>query len=170
VRASGLRLNECLLRWSEVNWAAGQITKLGKGRRRVTVPLTPTIRAILEPLQGHHPEFVFTFVAGRTYSGRTKGRRYPLTYNGVSTIWRNIRRRAGVIGLRFHDFRHDFGTKLLRETGNLKLVQRALNHADIKTTARYYAHVLDADVAEAMERISNRKSRILSRTRRPKAG
>jgi hypothetical protein len=29
-------------------------------------------------------------------------------------------------------------------------VQRALNHSDLKTTARY-AHVLDADVAEAFE-------------------
>ena len=48
--------------------------------------------------------------------------------------------------LRFHDFRHDFGTKLLRATGNLKLVQRALNHANIKTTTRY-AHVLDDQVA-----------------------
>src|SRR5262249_55638184 len=48
--------------------------------------------------------------------------------------------------LRFHDFRHDFGTKLLRATGNLKLVQRALNHTNIKTTTRY-AHVLDDQVA-----------------------
>jgi hypothetical protein len=36
-----------------------------------------------------------------------------------------------------------------------------MNHADIKTTARYYAHVLDADIAEAMERVqeSRKKSR-----------
>ena len=34
-------------------------------------------------------------------------------------------KRAGVSGFRFHDFRHDFASKLLHETGNLKLVQRA---------------------------------------------
>jgi integrase len=167
-RASGFRLKECLLRWSEVNWAASQITKLGKGHKRITCPITPTIRAILEPLQGHHPEFVFTFVAMHNHSGRIKGRRYPLTYNGVSSMWQKLRRQAGVVGFRFHDFRHDFGTKLLRETGNLKLVQRALNHADIKTTARYYAHVLDADIAEAMERVQ--KSRKKSRRPNRKAG
>jgi site-specific recombinase XerD len=50
----------------------------------------------------------------------------------------------------------------LRETGNLKLVQRALNHADIATTTRY-AHVLDAEVAEAMEAVT--KSRKKSRSR-----
>ena len=43
--------------------------------------------------------------------------------------------------------------KLLRETGNLKLVQRALNHADLKSTLRY-AHVLDKDVAEALEQVT----------------
>jgi integrase len=61
-----------------------------------------------------------------------------------------MRAKAGVTDFRFHDYRHDFGTKLLRETGNLKLVQKALNHADIKSTLRY-AHVLDEDVASAIE-------------------
>jgi len=56
-----------------------------------------------------------------------------------------------VTDFRFHDFRHDFGSKLLRETSNLKLVQKAMGHADLKTTSRY-AHVLDEDVAAALER------------------
>ena len=85
--------------------------------------------------------------------------RYPLTYH------RRARRtgsgcasKAGVTDFRFHDFRHDLGTKLLRETGNLKLVQQALNHPDIKSTLRY-AHVLDAEVAEAMERVAKSRSK-----------
>ncbi len=154
VRASGLRRKECLLlRWSEVNWAGGQIVKLGKGGRRIATPLTPTIRAILETLQGHHPEFVFTYVAQHTKKGNVRGRRYPLTLGGLKSTWQQIRKRAGVTGFRFHDFRHDFATKILRRTGNLKLVQKALNHADIKTTTRY-AHVLNDDIAEAMEQVS----------------
>ena len=84
-----------------------------------------------------------------------KGERYPLTVSGVKTAWRRLRRRAGVQDFRFHDFRHDVGTKLLRETGNLKLVQRALNHADLKTTTRY-AHVLDGEVAVALNRLNNK--------------
>jgi integrase len=157
-RGSGLRLRECLLRWSEVDWSTRQIRKLGKGGKLVTVPITETIREILWPLQGHHPEHVFTFVADRTTSGRVKGRRYPLTYQGVRSAWWQIQKRSGVVGFRFHDFRHDFGTKLLRETGNLKLVQRALNHSDIKTTTRY-AHVLDTEVAEAMEAVAKLRKR-----------
>jgi integrase len=152
-RVSTLRLNECLLKWTEVDFPGRQIRKLGKGGRLVTVPITPTIRKILWPLQGHHPDFVFTFVADRTASGRIKGRRYPMTRGGAANAWHKLRKRAGVVGFRFHDFRHDVGTKLLRETGNLKLVQRALNHQDIKTTVRY-AHVLDDEVADALERVT----------------
>jgi integrase len=162
--ASGFRLRECVtLRWSEIDWTARQIRKPGKGGRLVTVPITTAIREILWPLRGHNFEFVFTYIAERTRDGRVQGQRYPLTYSGVKTAWRRLRKRAGVVGFRLHDYRHDLGTKLLRETGNLKLVQRALNHSDLKTTTRY-AHVLDDEVAEAMESIaaSRKASRMKS--------
>ncbi len=159
-QATGFRFNDCVtLRWSEVDWNARQIRKRGKGGKWITVPITPTIREILWPLQGNHPEFVFTYVAQQTRKGRTvKGKRYPLTRSGTKTRWRRQRTEAGVVDFRFHDFRHDLGTKLLRETGNLKLVQRTLNHSDLKTTTRY-AHVLDEDVAEGLERIAESRTK-----------
>ena len=49
-------------------------------------------------------------------------------------------------------------------TGNLKLVQKALNHKDIKTTMRY-AHVLDEEIAEGMERVAESRNRSRSRLR-----
>ncbi|HEX4159574.1 MAG TPA: tyrosine-type recombinase/integrase [Rhizomicrobium sp.] len=209
VHATGLRKEECVtLRWSEVNWQARQIVRLGKNDRRVTAPITDHVRAILESLMGHHAEFVFTYVAVRTvrtrgvgetlartgnrkdrgelYTAkrgqeeRIKGRRYPMTLSGVSTAWKRLRKRAGVKDFRLHDFRHDLATKVLRQTGNLKLVSRMLNHADLKTTMRY-AHVLDEDVAAAMESFHGKagaqapmqdhdtESRNKSRTRRLKA-
>jgi integrase len=161
VRASGLRQREALLRWTEVNWQARQIAKIGKGGKHVAVPITSTIAAIIEPLQGHHPEFVFTYAAQQTRGNRIRGRRYPLTLSGVRITWRRLREKAGVVGFRFHDFRHDLATKILRDTGNLKLVQKVLNHADLNTTLRY-AHVLDDEVAAALERVT--KSRKKSRT------
>ncbi|MGY4160235.1 MULTISPECIES: tyrosine-type recombinase/integrase [unclassified Bradyrhizobium] len=156
VRASGMRLKECVtLRWAEVDFGAKQIVRLGKGGRRVVFPITPAVREILFPLQGQHTEFVFTYVAvyGNKRLGRVRGQRYPLTYNGAKTAWQRLRALSGVADFRFHDFRHDFGTKLLRDSGNLKLVQKALNHRDIKSTLRY-AHVLDEDVAAAVERLA----------------
>ena len=159
VRATGMRQKECVtLRWREVNWGSKQIVKLGKGGKRITFPITDSVGAILWPLQGHHPEFVFTYIATRTRDGRVMGQHYPLTLSGVKTNWRRLRKAAGVADFRFHDFRHDFATKLLRRTRNLKLVQRALNHADLKTTGRY-AHVLDEEIAAAIEDVAQSREK-----------
>jgi integrase len=152
-----------------VNFGTRQIVRLGKGGRRVVFPITDSIREILFPLQRQHPEFVFTYVAvyGNKRLGIVRGQRYRLTLSGVKSRWQRMRTKAGVTDFRFHDYRHDFGTKLLRKTGNLKLVQKALNHADITSTLRY-AHVLDEDVASAIEDVA--KSRNKSRTTIRKAG
>jgi integrase len=166
-RATGQRLNECLLKWNEVDWGNGQIVKTGKDDNPIVIPITPTVREILWPLRGHHPVYVFTYIATRSRQGRRGGDRYPITYNGVKTMWRRLRKRAGVQGFRFHDFRHDFASKLLRETGNLKIVQRALNHANIQSTARY-AHVGDEELAAAIEGMH--ESRNKPRTTDRKAG
>jgi integrase len=161
--ASGLRLRQCVhLSWRDVHWDERQIVTPGKGGKTETVPITSTIREILWPLRGNHRERVFTYVAQRTRGGLVRGQRYPLTCSGLKAAWRRLRMRAEVTGFRFHDYRHDFGSKLLRETGNLKLVQRALNHANIKSTVRY-AHVLDSEVAEGMERVAE----LRKNTRKP---
>jgi integrase len=122
MRASGWRLNECLLKWSEVE--GKQIVKLGKGGKRVTVPITSEIADILRPLRGHDRDYVFTYVCERGEHGRVKGQRYPITYGGVQTYWRRLRKASGVSNFRVHDYRHDFATKLLRETRNLRLCRR----------------------------------------------
>jgi integrase len=69
------------------------------------------------------------------------------------------RKAAKLTDFRFHDIRHDVGTKLLRATGNLKLVQRALNHSDVQTTTRY-AHVLDEEVGAALDLIAKSRKQI----------
>ncbi|WP_412550021.1 tyrosine-type recombinase/integrase [Sinorhizobium americanum] len=158
---SGRRFKETLIRWSDVNMEAGEITTMGKGDLRVWTPITPSIRRILESCRGHHPEFVFTFVAQRSQHGRVAGQRYPITYGGALAQWNRDRARSRVKDFRLHDCRHDRATKLLRESRNLKLVQRVMNHANIATTAKY-AHVMDDEVAFALER--NAKSRNRPRT------
>jgi integrase len=155
---TGLRRAETLLRWSSVNWQAKTITTVGKGGRTVATPITSAVAAILEPLKGHHDEFVFTYVAKRTRGGQVRGNRYPITYEGSKTEWQRLRTRAGLQDFRFHDLRHTTATRLLRETKSLKLVQHALNHRDIATTARY-AHVLDSEVADALQRLAESRKK-----------
>lgn len=160
--ASGLRQAESLLHWRQVDLAARRIATVGKGGRPVFLPITSAMEAILASRIGHHPEYVFTYVAARTVkpgSGagagvpRQRGQRYPITPHGLKTHWRRRRSRAGVADFRWHDNRHDFATKLLRATENLKLVQRGLNHANVTTTVKY-AHVLDDELRAGMEAMS----------------
>ncbi|MEI5680635.1 MULTISPECIES: tyrosine-type recombinase/integrase [unclassified Mesorhizobium] len=176
-RATGLRLDECLLRWTEVDWETGWIVTVGKGGRTVKTAITSTVRAMLLPLRRHHPEWVFTYEAKRArkadagYKGdgdaRIRGQRYPVTYSGLKSQWKRIRKTAGVTDFRFHDFRHDLATKLLRATGNLKKVQKALSHADIKTTSRY-AHVLDEEVAADLEALQKKSTKSRKNSRNTK--
>lgn len=58
--------------------------------------------------------------------------------------------RAGVDHRRLiHSIRHHVGTDVLNETGDLRLVQRMLGHADIKSTL-VYAHVLDEGLRDVI--------------------
>jgi len=49
-----------------------------------------------------------------------------------------------------HSLRHTFATDLLRETKNLRLVQKALGHSNISTT-QIYTHIVDEELENAMK-------------------
>jgi Phage integrase family len=111
----------------------------------------------------HHPKYVFTYVAQGKKGGKRgtgndgvfeKGKRYPITLEALTTRWQRDRAKAAkvlplVATIRWHDLRHTFASRLLRKTRNPAWVQKAMGHADIKTTMRHYAHVLNDDVRAA---------------------
>jgi integrase len=66
-------------------------------------------------------------------------------------------KEAGIEGrLTPHALRHTAATKLLRRTGNPKLVQRYLGHSDVATTLRFYVDVFPEDLERAAEMLSER--------------
>lgn len=66
-------------------------------------------------------------------------------------------REAGIEGrLTPHALRHTAATKLLKRTGNAKLVQRYLGHSDVATTLRFYVDVFPEDLERAAELLSGR--------------
>lgn len=155
---SGLRLHEGVkLRWRDVDFANRQIYVFGKGAKPATIPLPPALVAILEPLKGNHPEFVFTYVPPRSVQGfamskldLVKGQHYPLTVAGAKSMFIAFRDRAGLHDFRLHDLRHTALSRIVRATKNLQAAQRIGRHEKITTTMRY-AHILDEDVFAAME-------------------
>lgn len=75
----------------------------------------------------------------------------PLTYYGMQARLNSAAERAGVSpGRRIHGARHHAGTTLLRNSGNVRMSQRLLGHADIRSTLRY-AHVMEEDLRAALE-------------------
>ena len=54
-----------------------------------------------------------------------------------------------------HDLRHHSAMTALRATGNIRMAQRLLGHADIKSTM-VYAHAVEDDVRAALELVKSK--------------
>ena len=166
---SGQRLANCLgLRWDQVDWSRRVITFRIKSRKpggRVhVVPISDAIAAVLSVERGRHPEMVFTYECQRTarhpvgerrgkrqMEERRKGTRYPFSPYGWRRPFLDALKAAGLSEARFHDLRHTAATRALAGAGgNLKVVQRLLGHADVKTTLRYLRASVD-DVRAALD-------------------
>jgi integrase len=80
------------------------------------------------------------------------GKRGPLTAQGLELLWRKAVIRAGLTTsdghalYSIHCARHTCGTHLLRETRNLRLVQKWLGHSSPTVTANVYADVSDEEM------------------------
>lgn len=164
---TGLRRKEAVrLTWVDIDWEAETIAVRRKGGKLTQIPLTSEGKAILSPLRGHHDTAVFTYVACATRKGRNlvRGKRYPITESGLATAWRRYGgAKAGLVDFRLHDLRHTTGTRLLRSSGNLRLVQKLLGHEEIATTTKY-AHADQDDLREAMEGVTESRKKSRSKT------
>lgn len=140
---TGCRVNECVkLKWSDIDWDAQVFTVHGKRGKVSVLPLPADVERMLHSLNKTDVLRVFTYENGQ-----------PMTYSGLDSAFGRAILRAGISDLRFHDLRHTAATRMARATGNLKLVQTLLRHADIKTTARY-AHATTDDLRIAMEKVA----------------
>lgn len=156
---SGCRLAECVnLKWSDVDWGSREISVLGKGEKRATIPLTAEMRELLFPLLKHDPKHVFTYARRRVRGLHKRGDRSPITYEGMKTAWRRAIASTDIEDFRFHDNRHTAATRLMRSGANLKSVQKLLRHEDIATTTKY-AHITMDDLRDAMEKASSAKKK-----------
>ena len=132
--------------------ALGRTADLGErqGQQAASIPLPPTVRELLWPLQGEHPSAVFTYIVRHPSRDARRGERRPIAYEGLTSEWARSVARAGLTDLHFHDLRHTAATRVLRATGNLNVVRRMLRHDDIASTMRY-AHSQQDDVLAGME-------------------
>jgi len=142
---TGMRISEVInLQLEHVNLSTGRILiNQGKGKKDRIVfinnGLLDSLISYLERTKKGNTGLVFTT--------RTGGK---LDQNNVNRMIETYRIKAGIEKhISAHTFRHSYATALLRETGNLSLVQRVLGHEDISTT-QIYIHLCDKDVEEHM--------------------
>jgi integrase len=85
----------------------------------------------------------------------------PYSPNNPSALKRTFGtacKKAGIVGLRFHDLRHTAATRMVENTGNIVAVSKILGHANIKTKMRY-AHP-DQSLRDALESLNQEFSEL----------
>ena len=153
---TGLRRGEILaLRWRDVDfaastirvrasYAAGKLTTPKSGKVRA-VPMAPEVASALARLDQRvrfvgEDEFVFAGESG-----------VPLNGDALSSRYEKALEVAGLRRLRFHDLRHTFGTRMIREA-DIRRVQEWMGHADIQTTMKYLHYESRKEDAELVAR------------------
>ena len=94
------------------------------------------IRRLCESARGSH---LFTDEQGRRLKRATVGH-----------FFRKACARAGIEGFRFHDLRHEYGSRLGDADVNLKKISRLMGHSNTKQTERY-VHPTDDGLLAATE-------------------
>ena len=156
---TGLRMGELLaLRWRDIDfegslvrvrasYSAGVLTTPKSGKVR-SVPLAPDVARALDGLSRRER---FTDEDDLVFPGELGG---PLDGSALRRRYKAALKRAGLRGLRFHDLRHTFGTRMIAKA-DIRRVQEWMGHADIQTTMRYLHYAPRAEdarlVSEAFE-------------------
>jgi integrase/recombinase XerD len=139
----GLRRCEVLgLRLGDVQVAERSLfVAEGKGGHQRVIPISNTFfAAVGDYLRGERPRGINTDRVFVTLKGPTRGQ--PLSADGIDTILRAARQRAGLDRATCHQLRHTCLTRL-REAGmQLEAVQAQAGHASIEST-RIYLHLTD---------------------------
>jgi integrase len=156
---TGLRKgNQYALRWDEhINFKTMKINlppSMVKTGKALNLPMTEEVYAALLEMQDIQRQ-IEELQAEDSDKERTRmvagGRVFNTSEN--REWWSAALEEAKIDNLRWHDLRHTFATRLMKSSKNMALVKKACGHGSIATTTRY-AHVLDDEMRDAMEKMS----------------
>lgn len=125
--AAGLRLND-------LDWAAGRVTVVGKGPRRLTLPLPVDVGQALVNWLGVRP----AGASDRSMFVRVRPPIQGLTSAGISDIVKNRAEAAGLGLVHAHRLRHTAAMNVIAAGGTLVEARELLGHQS-DTSTRVYA-------------------------------
>ena len=124
---TAMRLSEQLsLRWENIDltkrtaFLSAQITK---GNRSRTVPLTDKAIEVLNQIPRH-----------------IHGKVFPMSLNYHNKGWRALIKRAGIVGLRWHDLRREATSRLFEQGLSITEVQSITGHRTLQMLSTYTQH------------------------------
>ena len=146
---TGCRKSELVwLRWSELDGDTIHLTDSKTGPR--TVFLNGQARAIVARQPRTGAKFVFPSLGDPDKPRSTE-----------LSIWRKVRREAGIEDVRLHDLRHTFASHAVMRGVPLPVLSRLLGHSQPRMTLRY-AHVGDREIEAAAQRVGSAIAQVLS--------
>jgi integrase len=134
-----------------IDWDAWTITILGKGGKKKLIPLPIDVCDRLLALVLDRDGYMFLLPEKLRRDGGIEPP-HRMSYRAFYSAFKRALERANVDDFRIHDLRHTAATHLLRNTGNLKMVQKLLRHSNIKTSAKY-AHIFDDELRDALDKM-----------------
>lgn len=153
---TGCRNKEvCRLRWEweipipSLNTSVFVIpAKAHKNKHDRLVVLNEIAKTIIEEVRGNDATYVFTSSPGKPYYGMN------------SSSWRQGRIRAGLPGVRVHDLKHTFGTRLTNAGVNLEHKKQLLGHVGNTDITTHYSMAGIQTLIEFANRVCIRKDDI----------
>jgi integrase/recombinase XerD len=131
----GLRAGEvAALKLEDVDWRAGELQIVGKGRRAERLPLPEDVgETIVCYLRDGRP----ATAQDRSLFVRVRAPHRGLTTGGITQIVFAAARRAGLGPIHSHRLRHTAATQMLRAGASLEEIGQVLRHRRALTTAIY---------------------------------
>lgn len=146
---TGLRVSEALhLDWRDLDLMTGKLhVREGKGGKDRILWVRPAALELLQTWRQRQATLTNTFHNGYVFT-TLKGKRISPRY--IQQMIKRYAIKAGIDkNITPHAMRHTFATDLYRESKDIRLVQKALGHADLSTTM-IYTHIVDGDLEDAM--------------------
>jgi len=159
----GLRISECLaLKWSDVNWfnrelhvqrgiVSGRVDEVKTEGSRGKIALAPQV---IEMLQSRRRTTEFSGDDDWIFASPASIGRKPISYPWVWVCFQDAARKAGIEHFGTHSMRHTYRSWLSAVETPMEVQQKAMRHADIRTTMNVYGDVVTDELKQANSRVA----------------